>query len=83
MITTVSFDYFLPFEYIEADFTEVWSWSTNFEWIGFDTVNFLEGIGSIALFIFVLILVLLVLLVKVVARIKCPCRWLESKLSTQ
>ena len=50
MISFVSFDYFPPFEYIDADFTEVWSWSPNFEFLGYDTVNFLEGLGSIAVF---------------------------------
>ena len=50
MISFVSFDYFPPFEYIDAGFTEVWSWSPNFEFLGYDTVNFLEGLGSIAVF---------------------------------
>ena len=83
MISTVSFDYFPPFEYINVDFTGDWSWSTNFEWIGYDTVNFLVGIGSIAFFLLVQMLVHLVLVVKTVARIKCPCKWLEQKLSKE
>ena len=50
MISFVSFDYFPPFEYIDANFTEVGSWSPHFEFLGYDTVNFLEGLGSIVIF---------------------------------
>ena len=50
MISVVSFDYFPPFEYLDVDFTETWAWSPNFEWIGYDSVNFLLGLGSIAVF---------------------------------
>ena len=50
MISVVSFDYFPPFEYLDVGFTEVWSYSENFEWIGYDSVNFLIGLGSIGIF---------------------------------
>ena len=30
IISFVSFDYFPPFEYVDADFTEVWYWSIVF-----------------------------------------------------
>ena len=46
----ISFDYFSPFDYISVDFTDVDSWSTNFEWLGHDSVQFLLGLGSIAIF---------------------------------
>ena len=67
----ISFDYFPPFEYIAVDFTEVGSWSTNFEWLGYDSVNFLEGLGSIAIFASILLLrVAISLLLKTSGR-KC------------
>ena len=50
MIKIVSFDYFEPFEYIEVNFTEVWAWSPNFAWLGYESVNFLIGLGSLAIF---------------------------------
>ena len=50
MISFVSFDYFPPFDYVDADFTEVWSWSPNFEWLGYSSVNFLTELGSILVF---------------------------------
>ena len=50
IISVVSFDYFAPFNYLDAGFTEVWPYSSNFEWIGYQSVNFLLGIGSIGIF---------------------------------
>mmetsp|Transcript_20329 Transcript_20329/g.27489 ORF Transcript_20329/g.27489 Transcript_20329/m.27489 type:complete len:285 (-) Transcript_20329:765-1619(-) len=83
MISIVSFDYFPPFNYIDAKFTEVWAWSPNFEWIGFSTVNFLVGLGSIAVFTFIQILFIIVLLVKLATFKRCPCRWAERKFSSK
>ena len=47
----MSFDYLPPpFEYIDAGFTEVWAHSPEFEWLGYDTVNFMLGMGSLIMF---------------------------------
>lgn len=35
-VEIVSFDYFAPFEYIDADFTETWAWSPEFDWMGYE-----------------------------------------------
>lgn len=50
MVNIVSFDYFAPFEYVDAGFTEVWAYSPEFEWLEYDTVNFVLGLGSIIVF---------------------------------
>ena len=75
MLSFVSFDYFPPFEYIEVDFTEVWSWSPQFEFIGYDTVNFLLGLGSIAVFAALQLCTVLVSLAMRICRVTCPCKW--------
>ena len=46
----VSFDFFAPFDYVDVGFTEVWTWSQNFMWLGYPTVNFLIEMGSITVF---------------------------------
>ena len=45
LISIVSFDYFAPFDYVEVKFTELWFWSPNFEWLGYDSVQFLLGLN--------------------------------------
>ena len=75
----ISFDYFPPFEYIAVDFTEVGSWSPNFEWLGYDSVNFLEGLGSIAILASILLLrVVISLMLKTCKRKSRPCTCCEK-----
>ena len=71
LISFISFDFFLPFEYIEVDFTEVGSWSPNFDWLGYDTVNFLEVIGSIAIIAAIQLLRVLISLMLKTCERKC------------
>ena len=47
IISISSFYYFPPFEYVDVGFTEFWAFSENFVRIGYDSVNFLLGLGSI------------------------------------
>ena len=49
MISIVSFDFFSPTEYFDIGLTETEPWSTNFAWLGYESVNFIEGMGSILL----------------------------------
>ena len=56
MIGIVSFDYFQPADYIDFGFSEMPNWSDNFEWLGYETINFVEGMGSILIFALLLIL---------------------------
>jgi len=75
----ISFDYFSPFEYIKVDFTEVGSWSPNFEWLGYDSVNFLKGIGSIAIFASILLLRVVISLMLKTCEGKCRrCSFCEQ-----
>ena len=74
MISFVSFDYFAPFEYIDVNFTDVWSYSPNFEWLGYDSVNFLGSIGSIAIFAAIQLAVVLISLMLKICGLECPCK---------
>ena len=50
MMTIVSFDYFEVHEMIDFGFTETRPWSVNFGKLGYESINFIEGMGSISLF---------------------------------
>ena len=75
LISYISFDIFPLFEYIAVDFTEVDSWSPNFEWLGYDSVNFILGLGSIAVFAVIQLALVLIWLILKVFRLRCPCEW--------
>ena len=78
-VEIVSFDYFAPFEYIDADFTETWAWSPEFDWMGYEKVTFLTQLGSIAIFIGILIVyVTIVVLVAPCRHILC-CKWAKQR----
>ena len=49
MIEVVSFDFFSITEYYDIGLTETEPWSQNFEFLQYETVNFIEGMGSILL----------------------------------
>ena len=73
IIGIVSFDYFQPMEYLDIYLTEMPSWSESFEWLGYESINFLEGIGSIILI--ALALMLRLVLIPICTRLKHsrPC----------
>ncbi len=52
MIAVVSFDYFPITDYVDFGFTETDSWNIRFEWLGYETINFVEGMGSLIIFAF-------------------------------
>ena len=79
IISISSFDYFPPFEYLDVGFTEVWAYSENFEWIGYESVNFLKGLGSIGVFAAIQLTVILIALLT--CRIRCPCKWAREAFS--
>ena len=81
MISVVSFDYFPPFEYIDAGFSDVWAYTANFEWIGYDSINFLVGLGSIAVFACLQCLTILLALMCVRCRHRLPSKRLRDNLS--
>ena len=56
LIQVTSFD-FLPGEVIEAmEFTPTDYWSPEFEWLGYDSTNFIEQMGSISIFAGILLI---------------------------
>ena len=79
MMSIVSFDIFPPFDHIDADFSELPSWSPYFEWMGYESANFLENLGSIVIFITVQALFLFVTILLSIYEIRLPCRRLREK----
>ena len=72
LISIVSFDYLKPFEYLDVNFTELWAWSPNFEWLDYDSVQFLPELGSIAIFAAIQLFMSLIALGVMTCRLKLP-----------
>lgn len=53
MKKAVSFDLFPLTDLIDFEFTETDPWSARFSAMGYKTINFIEGMGSITLFIWI------------------------------
>ena len=51
MVQVVSFDYFPFTDYFDLGFTPTEPWSLRFQYLSYETINFIEGLGSIMLFI--------------------------------
>ena len=82
MISIVSFDFFSPTEYFDIGLTETEPWSTNFAWLGYESVNFIEGMGSILLCaIFLAVLGLLAGLLTFMKK-KVRNQWIQKRLTT-
>ena len=79
----MSFDYFAPFDFIKVGFTDLWSWSPNFEWLGYDTVQFLLGLGSITVFAAGQILTSVIALAIITCRLKLPFKWARRYFSAE
>ena len=47
MINVVSFDFFSIAEYIDFGFTKTEPWSSNFDFLAYTSVNFIELVGSV------------------------------------
>ena len=73
MIKIVSFDYFPIHEYIDFGFLETEAWSENFAWLDYDSINFIEGMGSINLFVW--LIMLQAILVLLLFMLKCKIRF--------
>ena len=78
MISVVSFDYFSPTEYYEVDFTETDAYSESFATLGYESSNFVEGMGSIIIFAFIQIIMVLLTLITIMFAIRCPLKWCKS-----
>ena len=55
LIQLICFDY-LPMELIDFGFTETEPWNSRFLWLGYDSANYVELLGSISVFIVINIL---------------------------
>ena len=53
MASIVSFDYFEVFDHWDVGFTPTEPYRVNFEWLGYESLNFLENMGSISILILV------------------------------
>ena len=82
LISIISFEYFQPFEYIDVDFTEFGSWSPNFAWLGYDSINFLEGLGSIAIIASLLLLRAVISPALRICERNCSCTCCEKTFSS-
>lgn len=50
LISVVSFDYFPLTDLVDFGFTETEPWNIRFSWLGYETTNFVEGMGSLIVF---------------------------------
>ena len=69
MFEIVSFDYFPIHEIFDFGFSETDPWSVNFGWLGYDSITFVEGMGSISLFFWISMLYFLI--AALISLIKC------------
>ena len=81
MISVVSFDYFQPTEYLEVDFTETDAYTENFATLGYESSNFVEGMGSILVFAFIQIIMIVLIVFTVMFKITCPLKWCKKNLT--
>ena len=82
MISVVSFDFFSPTEYFDIGLTETEPWSTNFAWLGYESVNFIEGMGSILLVSIYLAINGVVALLLALSNRKVRCRCIRNRFKT-
>ena len=72
MIDIVSFDYFSPTDYFEFGFSEMPPRSEQFEWLKYETINFVDGMGSILIFaILQILLILFALAISLIKANRC------------
>ena len=71
----ISFDFFAPTDYFDFGFTSTEPYSSAYEWLGYETTNFYENIGSV--FVIGIIIALRQILQPIVFwilnRLKCRC----------
>ena len=74
MVKVVSFDYFPLHEYVEFGFTPTEPWSVSFEYLDYESINFIEGLGSINLCFWLGTLYLIFIAGLYRCKCQCTCR---------
>ena len=74
MVQVMSFDYFALHEYINFGFTPTAPWSVSFEYLNYETINFVEGLGSITLCFWLGTVYICVILLLHRFKLKCKLR---------
>ena len=81
MIDVASFDFFSMTEYIDFKFTPTEPWSDGFEKLSYETLNFMDGMGSILIFIWIGIVITIIVALLRIFRKKCPIKCLQNRFS--
>ena len=74
MVKVMSFDYFALHEYIDFGFTPTEPWSESFKYMNYETINFIEGLGSINVYLWLGTIYLIFILLLRLLKCKCTCR---------
>ena len=82
VVQIVSFDYFPFTEVWDLGFTPTAPWSEQFVFLEYETVNFIEGLGSIMIFFWLgAIYLIMVLIAKVLNKQSCCCKKVPNSFS--
>ena len=78
LVKIVSFDLFPIHQYFDFDFTNTEAWSNSFAWLDYDSLNFVENMGSASIIfatnILIALISVIVLSVEKLFKFKCRCR---------
>ena len=84
LVKIVSFDFFPIHQYVDFSFTKTEPWSTSFAWLDYDSVNFVESMGSASIIFALLTLLAVVTLVFWIIENKCEVKfWFRSQAEPQ
>ena len=83
MIGFVSFDYFQPTEFYDVGFTPMPFWPPNFDWLGYGSINFVEGLGSILIFAFIQVLFGLIVFSLMPCMYRIRFKYIQNNFSRQ
>ena len=78
LMEIVSFDYFPLTEVIDFGFTKTDPWSKNFEWLSYESINFMENMGSISLWICIGLLFALFVLILAAFKVNLRYKWVKK-----
>ena len=79
LVKIVTFDFFPIHEYIDFNFTKTDPWSNSFAWLSYDSVNFVESMGSASIIFAGLILYALLTIIILLIENLCKVSfWFRS-----